>query len=374
MRLIERIKSFFSKKEVASLPEESVNEELRREFLEQNKVDTKDLLNPKVCRGEKFIENILLTCGVDPDLAKSPIVQAEVQDMFFLKIGADKKLIADIHKNYEISSDIIKKSAKRLKKATKEKVDPNAIMEKYEDRFLVDSKGGIIILGDLRRQEDNGKNKAKGKSKDQDQNQDQMPFNKKGIKKISFDSNTYEITVKEKNHQYYGDYDHKTWQNEEHKIITTYDNRNIMIKRKDTILSEFYEELNIYHVSKTVRDPKYPFIIHQSLETRSYDEETRHNPYRRTIFYTDPSNEYLDLYLLSSVSDNGRQKEGIKIIDEKEDLEQYYETHKDEFIDIMLQLKKQKNKTYKGTSLSDLYDRIIDTNLKIKKDLAEKEK
>lgn len=378
MSFIERIKKFFSKskKEVEELPENtiSINEELRREFLAQNKVDKKDLLDPKVCKGEKFIENILITCGVDPYIAKSPIVQSEVQDMFFFKMGADKKLITDVHKGYEISSDVIKKSAKKLKKAIKEKTDPKTIMEKYEDRFLVDSKGGIIILGDLKKKEDKDNDNSKSKGKNKDKDQDQIQFNKKGIKKISFDDATYGIIVKEKYHQFYGDYDHKTWQNEEHKIVTNYDKNNIMIRRKDTILDEFYEELDVYHVSQTVRDPKFPFIIHQSIETKSYDDDTKKEPYRRTIYYTEPSIEYLDLYLLNSMNDSGREKEGIKTIDETEDLTQYYESHKEEITNIVSQFKDRKDKIFKGTSLNDLYDYIINTNMKIKKDLEQKEK
>lgn len=351
MNFLEKIKKFFSKKEVPQIPEKSLNEQMRREFIARNKVEPKELLNPKVCKGEKFIENILNVCGVDPDLAKSPIVKAEVEDTFFSIIEADKKLLTDIYLGNEINADTIKKCVKKLKKAQKD-------TEKISDKLLIDEDGKITIVGDLRTKEERKNSKVK----------------KIGTKKISINEATLGIVVTEKYHQHYEKSEHELLRNEEHEAITHYNRFNIMMKKKDRKLEEFYEGLDLYHVSESIRNPHFPFIIHQSIETKSYEDDTVRKKDERIITYTNPSIELLDLYLLESSSDKGNPEEGIKVIDENEDLKEYYNSNKSVMQKFLLTLKTMNNKVFNGTTFLDLYKYILYEAPDIRKDLEEKDK
>lgn len=81
MNIFEKIKQFF-KKIVGNKPKmlETQNEitndshdnteyrSIRDKFLEDIKFDNNDLLDPRVCRGEKFVPNILKTLGVNEDI------------------------------------------------------------------------------------------------------------------------------------------------------------------------------------------------------------------------------------------------------------------------------------------------------------------
>ena len=351
MNFLEKIKKFFSRKEAPKLPEKSLNEQLRREFIARNKVKPKDLLNPKVCKGEKFIENILKVCGVDPDLAKSPIVKSEVEEDFLSIIGADKKLLIDIYTGNEIREDTIKRCVKKLKKAQKD-------TEKTSNKLLIDEDGKITIVGDIRKKEEKKDSKIK----------------KSGIKKISFNEATLGIIIAEKYHQYYEKSEHELLTSEEHEVTTHYNRFNIMMKKRDKRLAKFYEGLDVYHVSESIRDSHFPFIIHQSIETRSYEDDSVRKKDERTITYNNPCRELLDLYLLKSFMDKGNIEEGIELIDENEDLKEYYNSNKAVIQKFLLTLKTMDNKVFNGTTFFDLYKYILYESQNIKEDLEAKEK
>lgn len=360
MNIIERIKKFFSretKEETLQIPEKSLSEIQRREFLENNRVDVKDLLNPEICRGEKFIENILIVCGVDPDIAKSPVAREEVKDMFFKIIGADKKLMFDIYQGNKINSDVIKRSAKRLRKAKKEFIDSKIPVEMNDDKIIIDPEGKIIIVGDLRTQEEKQKNE----------------FKKRGIKEISFEEAIRGIRVKEDYHQFIENDNHETLNNDQYSMNIVYDRFGIMISKEAKIIEEFYEGLDVYHYAESKRNSRYPFIIHEKIETRSYEDDSVRSSDQKTIYYTTPSKEYLDLYLLKSAWNPGKLKQGIQIIPEGEDLKEYCHTHKEEFKKVIMDMKDAKNIKFNGIGLPELYKEIVLGCTEIRKDFEEQE-
>ena len=69
----------------------------------------KNLLDPKVCRGENMIPNILRYLGVKDDIAKNPIVQYEMANIILgiASYNGNERMINVIKENASPSKDIL---------------------------------------------------------------------------------------------------------------------------------------------------------------------------------------------------------------------------------------------------------------------------
>lgn len=330
--------SLFQKSEEDKLLEEKLSQYKRQQFIDENKVNPKKLLDPKICIGYKFIENILIVCGVKPEIAKSPIAQAEVKEMFFKIVGADKKLEIDILKNYEISIDTIKRCVKKLKKQSKPVNNPKTTLNKTENAFIITDDGNIILIGDLRNQEDRKNPNTR----------------KYGTKKLYLSEKSGGLAVEEDYQFILGEDD---FTREEHKITTRYNRYNIMMEKKDKRLQQFLETFDIYHISQVTRNEKYPFIVHKTIETRSYDDDMPRAHASITIACTGPSKKLLDFDLPDSGLDIDKLGEMEELVGETEKkIEEYCDSHKESIQEMFSKFQELKTRYGTGSCFFDLYN------------------
>lgn len=125
MNLFDKIKNFFKNigKKQQALPEPEMMEEMLGEggtnqFREELKFDPENLLDPRVCQGDKLIPNIMLSLGVDKAILENRRALIEIETR--CKNVLDSKYFRP---DYKLTASDIEAAVKRVKEKSGIEID-----------------------------------------------------------------------------------------------------------------------------------------------------------------------------------------------------------------------------------------------------------
>ena len=149
MKLFDKMKEIWNKitgKETKSLPDISIEDKQEdtirtaSSFKDEIAFDQNDVLDPRVCRGDKFITNILKSLNANDKILENPVAMREIEKVF-TKITEKH----DINMN-EPTADEIDEVVKAIKESEKKYIEKNPQYEQYA--IGIDEKTGEITLYD----------------------------------------------------------------------------------------------------------------------------------------------------------------------------------------------------------------------------------
>lgn len=293
------------------------------------KFDPNNLLDPKVCRGDRFIPNMLISLGANPKLATNPIVLEHIKPMFFQMIPSE--YVSKFEQGKKFSKEEIQECFSNLK--IKSEIYSEHINQSIFPAVTITSNGNIKIRGKFRNSSDTYDIGDREISMNQDQN----------------------ITIKEN----YKSYCSGNW-TAYHSTEYVYNKFNVLMKETDTkfpiengnVLTDSYISI------RKSRNENYPFIInHDEIDCIKRDETAaKHCCY---AFCNSKNPELMASSLLSLDSAGGEL-----IQETEESLDKYYEEHKDKIIKLFSIFKQKQSETdERGRSLKGLCDFALTTRI-----------
>lgn len=329
MNIFSKLFQFFSKKNQTTDSFTSSKTEESNDYKNSLKFNPNNLLDPRVCRGDKFIPNMLISLGANPKLANNQIVIAHIKPMFFQMLPLN--YITMLEQGKRFSKKDIQECFTNLK--IKSEIYSQHINQSILPAVTITSNGNIKIRGKFRNSSESYDIGDREISMDQDKN----------------------ITIKEN----YKSYCSGNW-TAYHSTEYVYNKFNVLMKETDTKFSmENGDVLTDSYISiRKSRDNNYPFII-------NYDEIDcikRDKTVTKSCCYafSNPENPELMASSLLSLDFVG----GEPIQETESSLDKYYQEHKDKIIKLFSIFKQKQSETdERGRSLKGLCDFALTSRL-----------
>lgn len=319
MNIFDKIKDFFkrlgnkqkaieSSKEINNETINTVSNTDKYKFLEDLKFDPQDLLDPRICKGDNFVPNILKTLGANEDILKNPKAIERIERQFGAIVRQSGLEMPNKHK--ESTREEIEKITEAIKSNSvidiekreseysgRSSQDP----QKLNYRLSIDKETGSITLGTFN---------ISGKQFNRTDNYIENTYSPDVTGNVIVNSSYSKITNL-----------NKEVLNSENQTILNSD--GIALESETRSYEEIDGENVLKYHNKSTRDEEYPFIEKEEVlkDDISFDKELGTN--YRLISLKDLSQLGFPEYKF----ENGKHEQ-IKF-NNKAEIKEYYQENKE---------------------------------------------